>query len=77
MRVSQDGHDVPPEKLVARYPRTMANWQVAIRELPHIFIFNNEDLRAPDRTVAVFEDGKAVPLAASRPAWLVPPLPRS
>ena len=30
MRVSQGGHDVPAEKLVARFPRTMANLKAAI-----------------------------------------------
>src|SRR5205807_3538577 len=31
MRVSQGGHDVPADKLLARYPRTLANLQAAIR----------------------------------------------
>lgn len=76
MRVSQGGHDVAPDKLVARYPRTMANLQKAIRELPHVFIFDNEDLRTPYRKVAVFEHGKAVHLAAPPPKWLAPLLPK-
>ena len=29
MRVSQGGHEVPSEKLVSRYPRTLANLQAA------------------------------------------------
>ena len=77
MRVSQGGHDVPPDKLVARYPRTMANLQKAIRELPHVFIFDNEDLRTPFRKVAIFEHGKAVHLAVSQPKWLAPLLPKT
>jgi predicted ABC-type ATPase len=47
MRVSQGGHTVPSEKLVSRYPRTLANLQEAIRELPHVLIFDNDDLAAP------------------------------
>ena len=74
MRVSQGRHDVAPDKLVARYPRTMANLQKAIRELPHVFIFDNEDLRTPYRKVAMFEHGNPVHLAASLPKWLVPPI---
>ena len=31
MRVSQGGHDVPNEKLIARFPRTLANLQAALR----------------------------------------------
>jgi predicted ABC-type ATPase len=76
MRVSQGGHDVPAEKLVARYPRTMANLQKAIRAVPHVFIFDNEDLRTPYRKVAVFENGKAMYLAAPPPKWLAPLLPK-
>jgi predicted ABC-type ATPase len=30
MRVSQGGHDVPTEKLTARYPRTMSNLQLRL-----------------------------------------------
>ena len=76
MRVSQGGHDVPPEKLIARYPRTMVNLQKAIRTLPHVFIFDNEDLRTPYRKVAVFEHGKARQLAGALPPWLSRLLPK-
>ena len=75
MRVSQGGHDVPTEKLTARYPRTMANLQKAICELPAVFIFDNEDLRTPFRKVAFFEDGKTLYLFKPAPKWLLPLLP--
>jgi predicted ABC-type ATPase len=74
MRVSQGGHDVPPEKLIARYPRTMTNLQTAIRELPHVFIFDNDDLRTPFRRVAVFRNGQRVSLNQPAPEWLKPML---
>ncbi len=77
MRVSQGGHDVPPAKLIARFPRTMANLQKAIRALPYVFIFDNDDLRQPYRRVAVFEHGKVLYLAASLPKWLVSLLPKA
>lgn len=70
MRVSQGGHDVPSEKLVARFPRTLANLKVAIRDLPHVWIFDNDDLRTPFRQVAVFENGKPVELNEPVPRWL-------
>jgi predicted ABC-type ATPase len=70
MRVSQGGHDVPPEKLIARYPRSMANLQKAIRDLPHVYIFDNEDLRTPFRKVAVFENGRPLFLSEPVPKWL-------
>lgn len=72
MRVSQGGHDVPTEKLTSRFPRTMANLKRAIRELPFVLVFDNDDLRTPFRQVAAFEDGKALVLAEALPAWLRP-----
>jgi predicted ABC-type ATPase len=75
MRVSQGGHDVPAEKLVARFPRTLANLKTAIRDLPHVWIFDNDDLRTPFRQVAVFENGQQVTLNVPVPEWLTPLLP--
>jgi len=72
MRVSQGGHDVPREKLVARFPRILANLKAALRELPHVWVFDNDDLRTPFRLVAVFEDGRAVKIGTPVPRWLRP-----
>lgn len=70
MRVSQGGHDVPTEKLQTRYPRILANLKAALREIPHVWIFDNDDLRVPFRLVAVYEDGRAVQLLKPVPRWL-------
>jgi predicted ABC-type ATPase len=72
MRVSQGGHDVPTEKLIARFPRTMANLEAAVREIPYVWIFDNDDLRTPFRLAAVFEKGKPVKLNKPVPKWLQP-----
>lgn len=72
MRVSQGGHDVPTEKLIARYPRTLSNLKAALRELPHVWIFDNDDLENPFRKVAVFTASRLSFQAASLPAWLKP-----
>lgn len=76
MRVSQGGHDVPTEKLIARFPRTMANLKAAIREIPSVWIFDNDDLRTPFRLTAVFERGKPAKLNKPVPKWLQPLLPK-
>jgi predicted ABC-type ATPase len=76
MRVTQGGHDVPAEKLIARFPRTMANLRAAIREVPAVWIFDNDDLRTPFRLAAVFEGGKAVKVNQPVPEWLQPLLPK-
>jgi len=70
MRVTQGGHDVPREKLGTRYPRTVANLHAAIRQLPHVLVFDNSDLGRPFRLVAVFERGQRTTQADPLPDWL-------
>lgn len=72
MRVSQGGHNVPPGKLAARFPRTLANLKMAIRHLPLVLVFDNGDLNSPYRRVAEFEGGKRVFIARPIPGWLAP-----
>lgn len=69
MRVSQGGHDVPTEKLIERFPRTLANLAVALRELPCVLVFDNGDLRHPFRQVAAYANGQAVQVNEPVPAW--------
>jgi predicted ABC-type ATPase len=77
MRVSQGGHDVPTEKLVQRFPRILANLKAAVRELPNVWVFDNNDLRNPYRLVAILESGRLVKLQRPVPKWLAPLLPKS
>jgi len=77
MRVSQGGHDVPSQKLVERFPRTLAKLKAAIHELPHVWIFDNSDLAEPFRKVAAYRDGFPVEIRPPVPAWLKPLLPKS
>ncbi len=70
MRVSQGGHDVPREKLLKRFPRTLANLAGAIRELPCVMVFDNSDLRFPFRHVAAFANGRRLQLNEPVPPWL-------
>ena len=75
MRVSQGGHDVPLDKLTARYPRILRNLRSALRDLPCVWVFDNDDLRTPYRLVAIFENGSPVRLQRPVPKWLKPLLP--
>ncbi len=70
MRVLQGGHDVPSDKLAARFARTLVNLRRAIRELPIVHVFDNSDLRHPFRQVAEFKDGQPITLPKPLPAWL-------
>jgi predicted ABC-type ATPase len=76
MRVAKGGHDVPLDKLHARYPRVLANLKRAVAELPAVWIFDNDDLRHPYRLAAVCENGKPLELHPPVPAWLKRLLPR-
>jgi predicted ABC-type ATPase len=71
MRVSQGGHDVPTEKLKSRFPRTLANLKAAIRDLPHVLIYDNTDLRHPFRQLAVFESGRCLERSKDLPRWFL------
>jgi predicted ABC-type ATPase len=70
MRVTQGGHDVPTEKLATRFPRTLENLRKSIRTLPHVFVFDNNDLSDPYRQIAVFHNGEANFLSESLPVWM-------
>jgi predicted ABC-type ATPase len=76
MRVAQGGHDVPSGKLAARFPRTLRNLARAIRELPHVIVYDNGDLARPFRRVAAFEAGRIVDRIPDLPGWLEKALPR-
>ncbi len=60
MRVGQGGHDVPDEKLLARFERTRQNLQSAIKVLPNVLVFDNSNLADPFRHVATYHMGGSV-----------------
>lgn len=69
MRVMQGGHDVPADKLVARYPRTLANLRRAIEHLAHVIVFDNSDMSRPFQKIAEFRDGSPAFTVGSLPTW--------
>jgi predicted ABC-type ATPase len=76
MRVLQGGHDVPAARLVSRYPRILKNLKAALRELPHVWVFDNDDLSHPFRLAAICESGHLVQLEKPVPPWLKHSLPQ-
>jgi predicted ABC-type ATPase len=70
MRVSQGGHDVPTDKIVARYTRVLRNLRLACAQLPAINIYDNDDLGRPFRLVAEVRAGQVVRLKKPVPQWL-------
>jgi predicted ABC-type ATPase len=71
-RVTEGGHDVPSDKLITRFPRTLENLRRSIRELPHVLIYDNDDLNDPYRLVATFDSGQLIESATDLPVWLTP-----
>ncbi len=63
---------MPTEKLKSRFPRTLANLQAAIRELTHVLVYDDTDLRRPFRRIAMFHTGRLVYRAKLVPDWLKP-----
>lgn len=60
MRASQGGHDVPDEKLLARFERTRANLKLAIERLPYVIVYSNDDLAQPYKIIELYENGKNI-----------------
>lgn len=60
MRASQGGHDVPDEKLFARFERTRTNLKRAIDRLPYVIVYSNDDLAQPYKLVGLYENGKRI-----------------
>jgi predicted ABC-type ATPase len=76
MRVSKGGHDVPPDKVIARFPRVMHNLHRALAELDNVRVYDNSDLKRPYRLVALREAGRAIEVQGPVPEWLRPLLPK-
>jgi predicted ABC-type ATPase len=73
MRVLQGGHDVPADKVLARFPRSLENLKRAMQVLPFVWIYDNSDLTRPFRKVAEVEQGAVVRRWPPLPAWLDEP----
>ena len=56
-RVQNGGHPVPAEKIVARFPRSLANLAKAVKFVSVTEIFDNSDRENPHRILARFEKG--------------------
>ena len=57
-RVQAGGHDVPLEKVMARYERTLLNLERAIGLLPQVILYDNSSFAKPYRFLAEFRSGQ-------------------
>jgi len=68
-RVAQGGHDVPADRLLARFPRTLKNLRGAIPIVNEAFLFDNSSPDAPYRLVATYTDGRLMAKHPPLPRW--------
>lgn len=72
-RVQAGGHDVPTEKLQARYERSLDNLERAIHQLPRVLIYDNSSFVNPHLFLAEFRQGNLFRQTegAAMPKWAV------
>jgi predicted ABC-type ATPase len=68
-RAEHGGHDIPDEKLYARFPRTLANLRAAIPIVDEVFLLDNSSYDVPYRVVAIYERGQLVSQHRPLPPW--------
>lgn len=69
-RVREGGHPVPPERILARYPRTMAHLAQAARLSDVCYLYDAADTAdGGPRLVAVRTPKATTALVATLPAW--------
>jgi predicted ABC-type ATPase len=57
-RVQNGGHDVPEDKLLARFARTQDNARKALAMADAGFVFDNSNPAAPHQLAEIWQDGK-------------------
>jgi predicted ABC-type ATPase len=70
-RVQEGGHDVPPDKVITRYPRTLALLQDALALAELSFLFDGSDVEQGGPVlVASIAGGRMNLHTALRPRWV-------
>ena len=71
-RVSEGGHNVPIEKILARLPRTLTNVKKAIPLADETRLLDNSSHDNPFRQIAIFKKGRCTWHANPLPEWARP-----
>lgn len=71
-RVSEGGHGVPAEKIVARIPRTLFHICTVLPLADKARLYDNSSAEMPFQTVAQIENGRVVKAVEPLPAWAAP-----
>ena len=68
-RALEGGHDVPPDKLQQRFPRTQRNLQAALQYVDVAVVFDNSSVDRPFRHIATWHSGSEVFRDPVVPDW--------
>ena len=70
LRVEQGGHDVPTDKVIARYSRALDNLDAAISIAGTVEVYDNSVPGRQHERVATFERGRLLELRQNPPRWI-------
>lgn len=77
LRVTKGGHDVPPDRIVQRWHRSIAQLPAALAIADAALIYDNSDAAAPFRLIASKADGMvSLATAGLLPRWFGDLLPQ-
>lgn len=71
-RVMQGGHDVPIQKIITRYFRSIANCALVAREVDRLYLYDNSVDGVAASLVLRAANGKVVKQYAAVPGWMAP-----
>ena len=70
-RVREGGHNVPAQRILDRYPRTMANLKIAVRLADIAFFYDSPEVeQGAHLLVAMCEKEQTSLLVKRPPAWV-------
>ena len=70
-RVREGGHNVPAQRILERYPRTMANLKKAVRLADLVFVYDAVEVeQGAHLLVAMCERERTTLLVAEPPSWV-------
>ena len=70
-RVREGGHNVPAQRILDRYPRTMANLKIAVRLADAAFVYDSPEVeQGAHLLVAMCEKEQTSLLVKRPPAWV-------
>ncbi|ODR92975.1 zeta toxin family protein [Sinorhizobium alkalisoli] len=70
-RTDEGGHDVPEDKVRARYERGQPLIREAVLRADRGIVFDNSRLNAPPRQILVFASGRLLQAAPYLPKWVL------